>query len=331
MIFNSLTHLIKITGITILLTFFIYGDVSAVEMRLDISAYPSISSLNQVEAEQLIRDALLIPADSLVNETLVKTFDDKQLTINLPDWFKIESDSLATLLNTWAAMSNSKTAITNWLQHPATPIARLVRDNFWKTILILTPFFLIAEGLLIFVIIRFRKRSGQIPATFHENPRLEIFWTIVPAIALIMIAIPAYNVFDRMQVPPESDLVIEVVGHQFFWEYRYPASNLTIAEEPLVVPAHKVITLNCTSVDVVHSFWVPAFGIKQDCNPGRLTHTWFNADEGVYKGQCAELCGEGHAEMLILVKVVPEQVFERWVQIRKERKTTPQKEKQRIK
>ncbi|MBI5058781.1 cytochrome c oxidase subunit II [candidate division KSB1 bacterium] len=204
--------------------------------------------------------------------------------------------------------------ITTWLFDPATPIAREVLSNFWITMGLLTPFLLLPQVLLLYAIWKFKESRGHQPATFHENLKLEIVWTIVPVITLILLAIPMYKTLRKMDVPPKSDLVVEVIGHQFFWEYRYPKFNLGIANEPLVVPADKVVTLNCTSVDVIHSWWVPAFGVKQDANPGRITHTWFKADAGTYKGQCAELCGPLHGEMLINVKVLPEAEFEAWAQ-----------------
>jgi len=207
--------------------------------------------------------------------------------------------------------------ITNWLTDPATPVARDVRHDFWMTLAIISPFLLIAEGLLLFVILKFRSQPGRKAATFKENVRLEVFWTLMPLIAVSLIAWSGYRVLQKIDVPPQSDLVVEVIGHQFFWEYRYPRYGVTIVNETMIVPADKVVTLNCTSVDVIHSWWVPAFGVKQDANPGRITHTWFKAREGQYKGQCAELCGPLHAEMLIDVDVVPEIEFAEWLKSKK--------------
>ncbi len=204
--------------------------------------------------------------------------------------------------------------ITNWLQNPATPLAKNVRSTFLFTLAMISPFLLAAEGLLLYTIFKFKSRPGAKPATFHENVRLEILWTLLPALTLVIIAIPAYGTLKKMEVPPKSDLVIEVVGHQFFWEYRYPKYDLILVDKPLVVPEDKVVTLNLTSVDVIHSWFVPAFGVKQDATPGRISHAWFKAEEeGTYKGQCAELCGELHALMYITVKVVPEDEFEEWL------------------
>lgn len=205
------------------------------------------------------------------------------------------------------------TPITSWLFEPATPVAREVRQLFYLTMALVVPFLIGPQILLAYAIWKYRESRGHKPATFHENLKLEIIWTIVPVIVLIMMAVPMYKTLRKIDVPPKSDLVVEVIGHQFFWEYRFPKYGVGIANEPLVVPADKVVTLNCTSVDVIHSWWVPAFGVKQDANPGRITNAWFKADAGKYKGQCAELCGALHGEMYIDVKVLPEAEFEAWI------------------
>jgi cytochrome c oxidase subunit 2 len=220
---------------------------------------------------------------------------------------------LAIVLGIAGAVLAADNPITTWMIDPATPIAKEVRTLFFLTCALVMPFLLGPQILLAYTIWKYRESRGHKPATFHENLKLEIVWTIVPAITLVLMAIPMYKTLHKMDVPPKSDLVVEVIGHQFFWEYRFPKYGLGIANEPLVVPADKVVTLNCTSVDVIHSWWVPAFGVKQDANPGRITHTWFKADAGKYKGQCAELCGALHGEMLIDVKVLPEAEFEQWV------------------
>jgi cytochrome c oxidase subunit 2 len=222
--------------------------------------------------------------------------------------------TLTPMIVVLAQIAWAEGPITNWLQHPATPLAEEVRSTFWITVAMIMPFLLAAEGLLLFAIFRFKARPGVEPGTFHENVKLEIIWTILPAIALIVIAIPAFGTLKKMEVPPKSDLVVEVIGHQFFWEYRYPRYGIVLVEKPLVVPAGKVVTLNCTSVDVIHSWFVPAFGVKQDATPGRISHAWFKVNQpGTYKGQCAELCGNFHALMYITVQVVPPEEFDSWL------------------
>jgi len=206
--------------------------------------------------------------------------------------------------------------ITNWLQKPATPLAEEVRGNFFFTLLLILPFLLIAEGLLLFVIFKFRKKPGSRPAKFHENVRLEIAWTLAPTLVLVVLAISTYGLIKKINYSPQTDLVIQVEAQRYFWKYTYPDYGFTIAEEPLVVPEEKYITLLGTSMDVIHSWWVPAFGVKKDFMPGRITEIWFKAKRGIYKGQCAELCGPLHAEMLIDVKVLPEEEFQDWVEVK---------------
>lgn len=213
--------------------------------------------------------------------------------------------------------------ITNWLHEPATPLAEEVRGSFFFTLLLILPFLLIAEGLLLFVIFKFREKPGATAAEFHENVKLEIAWTLAPVLVLIVLAISTYGLIKRINYSPQTDLVIQVEAQRFFWKYTYPDYGFTIAEEPLVVPEEKYVTLLGTSMDVIHSWWVPAFGVKKDFMPGRITEVWFKAKRGTYKGQCAELCGPLHAEMLIDVKVLPEDEFMAWVRMKQAENGVP--------
>jgi cytochrome c oxidase subunit 2 len=219
----------------------------------------------------------------------------------------------ALVLMTWSAGTASA-----WLYDAVTPVARDVRSLWLKAVGVTAFFFLLAEILLLIAIIRFRAKPGVKPATWHENVRLEIVWTAIPALAMIFLSGPAFSTLKYMDTIPKPDLTIEVVGHQWFWEYRYPKYGVVFANEPLVVPAGKVVAADVTSIDVVHSWFVPAFGVKMDANPGRVNHTWFQVDRpGTYEGQCAELCGVLHGQMMIEVDVVTPEEFERWIQQRK--------------
>ena len=201
-----------------------------------------------------------------------------------------------------------------WLLHPATPVAREVRSLFYKAAGITAVFFILAEVLLLIAVLKFRAKPGVPAASWHENMKLEILWTAIPALAMVILAGPAFSTMKFMDTVPKSDVQIEIIGHQWFWEYRYPQYGITFANEPLVVPAGRVVAANLTSIDVVHSWFVPDFGIKVDTNPGRVNHTWFNVEEpGTYEGQCAELCGVLHGNMFITVNVVPPEEFERWI------------------
>ncbi len=205
--------------------------------------------------------------------------------------------------------------LTTWFFDPVTPISESVRNDFWYTMALIMPFMFLAHGLLIYSIIKFRAKPGRQPAKFHENLPLEIAWTALPTLTLILIAIPAYQLLRRMEVPPKSDLVVEIVGHQFFWEYKYPKYGFGYADQPLVVPENATVTLNGTSVDVIHSWFVPSVGVKFDVVPGKLTHSWFKVTQaGTYKGQCSQLCGKLHATMYIDLKVLPQDQYDEWVQ-----------------
>jgi len=205
-----------------------------------------------------------------------------------------------------------------WLLHPATPVAREVRTLFYKAVAVTAFFFILAEGLLLIAVLRFRAKPGVPAATWHENFKLEIVWTAIPAIAMVILSGPAFTTMKYMETTPKSELQIEVVGHQWFWEYRYPKYGVIFANEALVVPFGKIISANVTSIDVVHSWFVPDFGIKMDANPGRINHVWFQVDHpGTYKGQCAELCGVLHGQMFITVNVVTPEEFERWIEQKK--------------
>jgi cytochrome c oxidase subunit II len=201
-----------------------------------------------------------------------------------------------------------------WLTNPVTPVAHEVRELFWKAFGVTMFFFVLAEMILLVAIIKFRARPGVPPATFHDNVRLEILWTAIPTIAMVVLAGPSFNTLKYLETVPKSDLTVEIIGHQWFWEYRYPGHGVVFANEPLVIPSGKIVAADVTSIDVVHSWFVPEFGVKMDANPGRVNHTWFEVEKpGTYGGQCAELCGVLHGDMAITVNVVSPEEFERWL------------------
>lgn len=220
---------------------------------------------------------------------------------------------LASAFGLLIAMTAAGTAFA-WLQNPVTPVAHDVRELFWKAVGVTMFFFLIAELILLVAVIKFRAKPGVPAATFHENVKLEIVWTVIPTIAMVILSGPAFTSLKYMEEVPKSDLTVEIIGHQWFWEYRYPGHGVIFANEPLVVPYGKIVAVDVTSIDVVHSWFVADFGVKMDANPGRVNHTWFQIEKpGVYTGQCAELCGVLHGEMLIEVRAVTPEEFERWI------------------
>ncbi|QBX33835.1 cytochrome c oxidase subunit II [Paracoccus liaowanqingii] len=217
----------------------------------------------------------------------------------------------------------------------------LARDQQWLdhfVLIIIAAVTAVVCLLLLYVIFRFNSRSNPVPAKFTHNTTLEIGWTLVPV--LILVAIGAFSLpilFRSQEMPDSPDLVVKATGHQWYWSYEYPENgiafdSLMLPEEELaefgyapdeyllatdtavVVPVGQTVLLQVTASDVIHSWTIPAFAVKQDAVPGRIAQAWFNVEqEGVYFGQCSELCGINHAYMPIVVKAVSPEVYAAWV------------------
>jgi cytochrome c oxidase subunit 2 len=193
--------------------------------------------------------------------------------------------------------------------------ARLEDGLFFETVKWATLVFVLVEGALLYAIFRFRGKPGDAePAQIHGNTVVEVIWTVIPALILAMIAVPTVKAIFKENTRPTGNLLtIEVVGHQWWWEFRYPEYNLTTANE-LHVPVGRTVSLKMGAYDVIHSFWLPQFAGKRDVFPNRETRLWFNAEEpGEYSGQCAEFCGIQHARMAFRVIAQPPREFEGWV------------------
>lgn len=196
-------------------------------------------------------------------------------------------------------------------------IQNLFTDIFWWAVGV----FVIVEVLLLFTVFRYRRRPGApAPVPLHGHTALEIAWTLAPALILVFIAIPTMRtVFRTAGRAPEGALRVQVIGHQWWWEYRYPdlggGGGLVTANE-LHLPAGQPVLLEMSSADVIHSFWVPGLGGKRDVIQGRTTRLAFTADSaGTYLGQCAEFCGVSHANMRLRVIVEPDSAFRAWVAV----------------
>jgi cytochrome c oxidase subunit II len=192
--------------------------------------------------------------------------------------------------------------------------------------------------LLVLVMVRFNARANPIPSRTTHNTLLEVAWTIIPIVILLVIAVPSFKLLFYQLNLPSADLTVKATGKQWYWSYSYPDNGnfefdslmlrdpdrQKIQPEPprllgvdneMVVPVNKTVHVLTTGADVIHSFTVPSFGIKIDAIPGRINETWFKATrEGVYYGQCSELCGKDHAFMPIAVRVVSEQDFAAWIE-----------------
>lgn len=216
----------------------------------------------------------------------------------------------------------------------------LARDIFWLDnllLVIITLISLFVVALLAYVIVRYNKRANPNPASFTHNTPIEIAWTLIPIVILVGIGAASLPILFKQQEIPEADITIKATGYQWFWGYEYVdhefgfesfmlakeelADNgyaedeyLLATDTAMVVPVNKTIVVQVTGADVIHAWTIPAFGVKQDAVPGRLAELWFKAEkEGVYFGQCSELCGKDHAYMPITVKVVSEEAYQAWL------------------
>lgn len=223
-------------------------------------------------------------------------------------------------------------------QPAATSLARDVQwlDGF--LLVIITAISIFVTLLLAYVVVRFNRRKNPTAATFTHNSPLEVAWTIVPVLILVVIGAFSLPVLFDQQEIPEGDINIKVTGYQWYWGYEYsdhefafdsfmlgkdeleeygyaPDEYLLATDSAVVVPVGKTVVMQVTGADVIHSWTIPAFGVKQDGVPGRLAQLWFKPErEGVFFGQCSELCGKDHAYMPITVKVVSQEVYDQWLE-----------------
>ena len=235
------------------------------------------------------------------------------------------------------------------LQPSASPLK--VQATFFHDIIlmpVITGITLLVLGLLVWIVIRYNKKSNPVPAKWSHNTFIEIVWTVLPVLILVGISLFSFRLLFAYHDMPTPDLTVKATGNQWNWSYEYPdqgvpeyVSNMIpedeiaargmphslyrlAADEPIVVPVGKTVRVLVTATDVIHAFALPAFGLKTDAIPGRVNETWFRADRtGVFYGQCSELCGVDHAFMPIQINVVTEAEFAAWV-VSKGGSMTPQ-------
>ncbi|MBP1932632.1 cytochrome c oxidase subunit II [Ammoniphilus resinae] len=200
---------------------------------------------------------------------------------------------------------------------PKGPVAESQLSLIKLSFYIMLGVFIVVMVIFTYVLVKFRKRPGQtgIPKQVEGNHKLEIIWTTIPIILLLVLAIPTViTTFDLAEKFPSEDVVnVKVTAHQFWWEFDYPDLEVSTGQD-LYIPTGKKVQFQLTSADVIHSFWVPALAGKTDTNPGMVNHMWFQADQpGVYQGKCAELCGPSHALMDFKVVAVSPEEFDTWV------------------
>jgi cytochrome c oxidase subunit II len=247
----------------------------------------------------------------------------------------------------------------NWnLQPPASPIAADIHGLHEYVMILVTVIFVGVFGFMFYAVYAHRKSKGHQAAQFHENTTVEILWTVIPALILIGIAWPTTRVVIAQKDTSNPDITIKATGLQWKWGYDYLKGEgegisfvaslatprdqiegreakdehyLLEVDHELVVPVGKKIRILTTAADVVHSWWVPAFGVKQDAIPGFIRDTWFKADKlGTFRGQCAELCGKEHGFMPIVVKVLSPQDYTKWVAAEKQKMAGVQEDANKV-
>src|SRR5690606_8050395 len=199
--------------------------------------------------------------------------------------------------------------------HPKSDLTTIIDNVFMNTVWWAVGVYVLVQGAMIYVIIRYRGRDDDSePEQVHGNTLLEIIWTAIPALILAMIAVPTVRaIFQTYEVPAGEALEVEVIGHQWWWEFRYPQYGVTTANE-LHVPVGRTVTLKMSTIDVLHSFWLPQLAAKRDVFPNRTTTIWFRADSaGYYSGQCAEFCGLQHARMGFHVAATTPEEFDSYI------------------
>ncbi|MFT3996205.1 MAG: cytochrome c oxidase subunit II [Asticcacaulis sp.] len=226
------------------------------------------------------------------------------------------------------------------LQPAAAPLKHdAIWFHTWVLMPVITVIVVLVLALLIWIILRYNKRANPVPAKFSHNTLIEVLWTVIPVLILVVIAFFSFSLLRKYNDMPTPDVVVKATGYQWYWTYDYPelgvegvesrllpeARELKTAHEAkvpfllgvdneLIVPVGKVVQVQVTGYDVIHAFALPAFGLKTDAIPGRLNSTWFKAEKtGIFYGQCSELCGVDHAYMPIAIRVVTEKEFDDYI------------------
>lgn len=220
------------------------------------------------------------------------------------------------------------------MQAPATPIKERIHQFHNALLVIIFLIAIFVLGLLLYVIVRFSATRHPVPTRTSHNPVIEILWTVVPVLILVGIAIPSFKLMYYMDEVPDAKMTVKVTGHQWFWSYNYPdQGNLAFdsnmiqdkdlkpgqermleVDNPLVVPVNTTVRIQVSSTDVIHSWYIPSFGVQEYAIIGRLNEAWMRVLEpGTYRGECNQICGVNHAYMPIVIKAVPQADFDKWL------------------
>ncbi len=229
----------------------------------------------------------------------------------------------------------------NWqlgYQKSVTPVMDdLVFMHDYILLPIITAISVFVLFLILYAVWKFKASKNPNPTKTSHNTLLEVLWTVIPCLILVVIAIPSFKLLYKQDVIPKADITIKAIGYQWYWGYEYPDQKIAFeatmietkdlkpgqprllaTDKHVVVPVNKVVKVLITANDVLHAWALPAFGVKRDAVPGRINETWFKAEkEGIFYGQCSELCGIKHAFMPITVEVVSEEKYKEWVEMAK--------------
>ncbi|MCK9991599.1 MAG: cytochrome c oxidase subunit II [Alphaproteobacteria bacterium] len=243
--------------------------------------------------------------------------------------------ALAVFLSAGSALAETA---YNWqmgFQPAASPVMENITSFHHILLILITGITLFVLALLLYVMLRFNSRANPVPSTNTHNTPLEIIWTVVPIIILVVMAIPSFRLLYRADVVPEAEMTLKLTGNQWFWNVEYPdhdsltyditmledadrpadAPRLLAVDNDIVVPVDTTIRVQTTASDVIHAFAMPVMGVKIDAVPGQLNETWYKATrEGTFYGQCSEICGSRHAFMPMALKVVSKKAFAAWLE-----------------
>lgn len=252
------------------------------------------------------------------------------------------------LTSTAAAVAAQPEPWQMGFQPAATDIMAQIRWFEGYTLWFIVPITLFVLGLLGWVIVRYSRKANPVPSSTSHNTTIEVVWTVAPVVLLLMLAVPSFQLLTNQYTPPsEPEITVKAVGYQWYWGYEYQSEEgedvvfdqimlkederadfnktdidayprLLAVDNELIVPVDTTVRVLVTAADVLHSWAMPAFGVKMDAVPGRLNETWFHVDKpGLYYGQCSELCGKDHAFMPIAVRVVEQADYDAWLETAK--------------
>lgn len=243
--------------------------------------------------------------------------------------------AVLSMVGAWnGALANEPRPWEMGMQPSASPVKHLMGSFNDLLTVVITLIVIFVAGLIAYCAVRFNAKANPVPSRTSHHTVLEVAWTVVPVIILIVIAVPSFKLLYAAERIPQADMTVKVTGHQWYWDYEYPDhggftfSSYMIPEADLkpgqrrllevdnrvVVPVNATVRVLVTAGDVIHSWAIPSFGVKKDGVPGRINETWFKAErEGVYYGQCSEICGTNHGYMPIAVEAVSKEAFDAWV------------------